>query len=133
MVHKNIIQSILFLFPFLITAQTYHFANYGVKDGLAQSNVSGIIQDSSGFYWLATDGGVSRFDGKNFVNFTTENGLADNNVSAIYLDRQYNIWMGHENGALTKYDGKTFTQIKSRLLPKDKKIYGFFQESGGSL
>jgi ligand-binding sensor domain-containing protein/serine phosphatase RsbU (regulator of sigma subunit) len=130
---KNIIQSIVFFFPFVFAAQTYHFANYGVKNGLAQSNVSGIIQDSAGFYWLATDGGASRFDGRNFVNYTTEHGLADNNVSAIFLDRDHNIWMGHENGLLTKYDGVNFTQIKSRLLPKDKKIYGFYQDQAGSL
>src|SRR3954463_9724704 len=97
----RIIQSLLFLLPFLLTAQTYHFSNYGVKDGLAQSNVSGIIQDSAGFFWLATEGGVSRFDGKNFTNYTTENGLADNNVSAIFLDRNNHIWLGHENGSLT--------------------------------
>jgi ligand-binding sensor domain-containing protein/serine phosphatase RsbU (regulator of sigma subunit) len=129
----RIIIQLLLLSPFLLTAQTYHFANYGVKDGLAQSNVSGIVQDSAGFYWLATDGGVSRFDGKNFINYTTEDGLADNNVSAIFLDKDNHIWLGHENGMLTKYDGKTFTEIKSRLLPKDKKIFGFFQDKAGSL
>jgi len=130
---RKIIQSFLLVFPFLCSAQIYHFTNYGVKDGLAQSNVTGIIQDSAGFYWLATEGGVSRFDGKNFINYTTENGLADNNVSAIFLDKNNHIWFGHENGTLTKYDGKTFTEIKSRLLPKDKKIYGFFQDKAGSL
>ena len=128
-----IIQLALFLFPFIFTAQTYHFTNYGVKDGLAQSNVSGIIQDSTGFFWFATEGGVSRFDGKNFVNYSTEDGLADNNVSAIFLDRRNHIWLGHENGSLTVCDGKKFTQIKSKLLPKDKKIYGFYQDRSGSL
>src|SRR6187402_70734 len=98
---RRVIQSLLLLFPFLFSAQTYHFSNYGVKDGLAQSNVSGIVQDSAGFYWLATDGGVSRFDGKNFINYTIEDGLADNNVSAIFLDKDNHIWLGHENGTLT--------------------------------
>lgn len=133
MIKKRVLQSILFLFPVLFFAQTYPFANYGVKEGLSQSNVSGIVQDSSGFFWLATESGVSRFDGREFVNFTTENGLADNNVSAIFVDRNNKIWLGHENGALTVYDGNTFTQIHSRLLPKDKKIYGFFQDQSGSL
>lgn len=131
---RRVIQSVLLvLFHLFAGAQSYHFTNYGVKDGLAQSNVSGIIQDSAGFYWLATDGGVSRFDGKNFINYTTEDGLADNNVSAIFLDRNNQIWLGHENGSLTKYDGQAFTEIKSKLLPKDKKIFGFFQDQSGSL
>src|SRR3954471_12896100 len=108
MFKRKSILSLFFIFSFVINAQTYHFSNYGVKDGLAQSNVSGILQDSSGFYWIATEGGVSRFDGKNFINYTTEDGLADNNVSAIFIDRQNHLWLGHENGSLTRYDGKKF-------------------------
>lgn len=126
--------SLLLFFPFFSSkAQSYHFAHYGVRDGLAQSNVSGIIQDDTGFYWIATEGGLSRFDGKNFVNFTVADGLADNNVSAIFQDKNKRIWMGHKNGALTVYNGKVFKEIKSRLLPKDNKIYSFFQDSKGSL
>jgi ligand-binding sensor domain-containing protein/serine phosphatase RsbU (regulator of sigma subunit) len=133
MFRKSVLQSILFLFPILFYAQTYPFANYGVKEGLSQSNVSGIIQDSAGFYWLATESGVSRFDGKEFTSYTTENGLADNNVSAIFLDKNNKIWLGHENGSLTYYDGTSFSQIKSKLLPNDKKIYGFYQDGSGAL
>lgn len=131
---KKIITTALLLLCFTTyTAQTFRFSNYSVKDGLAQSNVSGVVQDSSGFYWIATAGGVSRFDGTNFVNYTTESGLTDNNCSAIFLDRHQNLWLGHENGTLTKYDGKNFAEVKSKLLPKDKKIYGFFQEDNGSI
>ena len=123
---------ILFCFSNL-PAQTYFFSNYSVKDGLSQSNVTGVVQDSAGFYWIATGGGVSRFDGQHFINYTTEFGLTDNNVSAIFRDRDHNLWLGHQNGTLTKYDGKLFTEIKSRLLPKDKKIYSFFQDNNGAL
>lgn len=132
---KGLIRSalLLLLCSTFATAQTYHFSNYSVKDGLAQSNVSGIAQDTAGFYWIATAGGISRFDGKNFQNFTTENGLTDNNVSSIFVDRDHQLWLGHENGTLSKYDGKRFAEIKSRLLPKDKKIYSFFQEKSGGL
>ena len=117
---------------FLLRAQTYHFANYGVKEGLAQSNVSGIVQDSSGFYWIATEGGVSRFDGKNFVNFSTENGLADNNVSAIFIDNKHRMLVGHENGSLSIFDGKNFKAVSSTALPKDKKIYSIYQDPKGN-
>ncbi|MDI1353652.1 MAG: two-component regulator propeller domain-containing protein [bacterium] len=134
MLSKKIIRSFLFLFPVLLNAQSYYFSNFGVKEGLAQSNVTGVVQDDSGFYWIATAGGVSRFDGKNFINYTTENGLADNNVSAIFKDSKGQLWFGHENGTVTKYDGKNFIKVGStRFLPKDKKIYGFYQDQSGSL
>jgi ligand-binding sensor domain-containing protein len=127
------LQSFLLLSFFSSFSQTYYFANYGVKDGLAQSNVSGIIQDRDGFFWMATDGGVSRFDGRNFINYTTEDGLADNNVSSIFQDRSGNIWLGHHNGGLSVYDGTKFNQLKSKLLPKDKPVLRFFQDRSGSL
>lgn len=131
---RHLIPTLLLLFCLAGTrAQTYFFNNYSVKDGLAQSNVTGVVQDSAGFYWIATGGGVSRFDGQNFINYTTEFGLTDNNVSAIFLDKHQHLWLGHENGTLTKFDGKLFTEIKSRQLPKDKKIYSFFQEDNGNL
>ncbi len=124
---------LFFLIPFFNYSQSYYFANYGVKDGLAQSNVSGIIQDSAGFYWFATAGGVSRFDGKNFVNYSTENGLAENNVSAIYKDKKNFIWLGHDNGTVTRFNGKEFEEVKSKLLPQDKKIYSFFEDHKGQI
>lgn len=133
MTAKRCFTFLFFVLAFCLRAQTYQFINYGVQNGLSQSNVSGIIQDSAGYLWLATESGVSRFDGKDFVHYTTENGLADNNVSAIFLDKSNKIWLGHENGMLTVFDGKVFTPMRSRLLPKDKKIYSFFQDRRGSL
>ena len=131
-VHR-IIQVLLFLSSLRFTAQTYHFAHYSVKDGLAQSNVSAAIQDKEGYYWMASEGGVSRFDGKNFQNFTIEDGLADNNVKAIFQDRAGRIWLGHENGAITIYEEGRFKEIKSKLLSRGKRISAFFQDSHGSL
>lgn len=132
-VRKFIFLILLITSGYCFKSQTYHFANYGVKDGLAQSNVSGIVQDSSGFFYIATAGGISRFDGKNFVNYSTEDGLADNNVSAIFKDHNNVLWIGHENGSLSLYNGKTFKEIKSTLLPRDKKIYGFYEDRHNNL
>src|ERR1700741_1580491 len=130
---RRIIQSLLFLLPLFLEAQTYSFINYGVKGGLSQSNVSAIVQDRSGFIWLATESGISKFDGINFTNYSTESGLADNHVSALLLDKNGTIWMGHGNGSLTKYDGKSFTAIHSDILPEDKAIYNLYEDRSGSL
>jgi ligand-binding sensor domain-containing protein/serine phosphatase RsbU (regulator of sigma subunit) len=132
MLKNLIIVAITFLF-LGSGAQTFHFTGYGVKDGLIQSNVSSIVQDSAGFYWIGTAGGLSRFDGRHFVNFTTEQGLSDNNITALFIDRDHQLWIGHDNGLVTRYDGVTFTGINSKQLPKDKKILGFFQDKLGSI
>ncbi len=47
----------------------YVYKQYTTYDGLVQSQVNSIMQDSKGYLWVCTKGGLSRFDGKNFQNF----------------------------------------------------------------
>lgn len=65
---------ILFLCLFSCTfvwaqPNTGQFVNYTIKDGLCESFCNGITQDNRGFYWIATQGGINRFDGKNFKSY----------------------------------------------------------------
>ena len=47
----------------------YVYKQYSTYDGLVQSQVNSIMQDSKGYLWVCTKGGLSRFDGKSFQNF----------------------------------------------------------------
>lgn len=62
----------VWLFPAAGWAQSHFFANISRSGGLASSDVYGICQDSSGFYWIATDNGLQRFDGERFINLGSE-------------------------------------------------------------
>ena len=105
---KRIILSVLFLLiTTLAISQTYHFDNYSVKEGLAQSSVHSLSQDKDGFLWLGTASGLSRFDGNQIINYTTEDGLADGAVKAIYIDTIGALWLGHTDGGISRfYNGK---------------------------
>jgi hypothetical protein len=50
-----------------ISAQHLGYKRYTVDDGLVQSEVVSIFQDSRGFIWAGTKFGVSRFDGNTFI------------------------------------------------------------------
>lgn len=67
----------------LLPAQRYAFINYSVREGLAQSQVRCVFEDSRGYLWAGTLGGVSRFNGTTFQNYGREEGLPNNQVSAI--------------------------------------------------
>lgn len=93
-----------------IRAQVYQFETFNVEDGLSQSQVNFIHEDSRGFLWLATyGGGVCRFDGVNFVSYEAKDGLAGPIVTSIAEDKYGNMWFGSTWGGLTKFDGKYFT------------------------
>jgi ligand-binding sensor domain-containing protein len=51
-----------------------------------------LFQDSEGYIWIGTKGGVSRYDGINFVNFSIDEGLPDSRVVDINEDKNGNIW-----------------------------------------
>ncbi|MFN0032770.1 MAG: two-component regulator propeller domain-containing protein [Flavobacteriales bacterium] len=70
-------------FPFTIRAQQYTFIQYSINEGLAQSQVRCLAQDSRGFIWAGTLGGLSRFDGNTFFNYDKQKGLLHNQVNCL--------------------------------------------------
>jgi len=61
----------LFCFSLNLTAQSpfdfpYTVKKYTVDDGLTANSINHVIQDNLGFIWIATSGGLNRFDGHTF-------------------------------------------------------------------
>ncbi len=86
-----------------------NYVHYTVKDGLPQMQCMSLFQDSKGFLWIATKGGVSKYNGINFKNYTQENGLPSNYVFNITEDSYGKIWV--------------FTRHGVAVLEKNKFIY----------
>ncbi len=96
-----IINLLLFVLPFRICAQqqNYVFQHLTTKDGLASNKVSTIFQDSKGYYYIGTESGLQKYDGKNFCSISSKkehtNGriVSANIFGAIAEDRQGNLWI----------------------------------------
>jgi len=123
-----------------VFSQSYIFNNYNVQQGLAQSKVYAVIQDSKGYLWAATDDGVSVFDGKSFQNFSAKDGLATGSVTAITEDKNGIIWLGHITGGITQIEQgtngsyhKKFKAFSFSSLHFDKRIFSISQVSSGSI
>lgn len=109
-----------------VNAQTYDFRNYNVEDGLAQSQVYCIFQDSKGYMWFGTNaGGASMFDGKVFKNFTPESGLISTTVYSIDEDKNQNMYFGTYDGLQIKSKFKDIRYDTSKGLPHNTvfKVY----------
>lgn len=52
-----------------LRAQAPFFTVYDTKNGLNDNHITGICQDSRGFYWISSQGGINRFDGRFFKSF----------------------------------------------------------------
>lgn len=86
------------------------FDNFTMKNGLPCNTIRKIFQDRDGFIWLATDNGLSRYDGSRFVNFLPVEGdslsLSNREVTSIAQTRDGYIWVGTKDG-LNKLDPTT--------------------------
>ena len=85
---------------------------YGIEDGLIDDRVTDLIEDRHGNLWIATLGGLCRFDGSTFQTFTTDDGLPSNRIRCVFEDRQGHLWLGTDRG-VTHYDGQLFQTINS--------------------
>jgi len=86
---------------------------FGMEEGLPQSSVNDIIQTSDGYIWLATFGGLARFDGHSFTTFNRSNtkGMNFDRVVILFEDSRENIWVGTEQGIVKFKDGDAVSYV----------------------
>lgn len=109
--NRRICASEIFQTP---AAENYITQTFTTENGLPQNSVISMVQTGDGFIWIATWGGLVRYDGVKFKIYTTGNTpeLADNRISYLYEDRHGVLWIGSEGGILTNYKDGIFTLIK---------------------
>jgi signal transduction histidine kinase/ligand-binding sensor domain-containing protein len=116
-------------------AQDVHFTirSYTAIDGLPQSQVTGLAEDTNGYLWIGTQGGgLARFDGREFKVYTTLDGLLSNFVNSLAFDSRQNLWVLHPDG-LTRYDGLTFTRFRAPTQGYGSKVLWRMAVSGDNI
>ena len=109
---------------FLLQAQQVHFSHIGVNDGLSQSSVYTIFQDSRGFMWFGTGDGLNRYDGYEIKTYRNDlaprlishNNFYGNNASE---DKYGNIWFSSRAGII-QYNFKK--DIVSYIYPQNDSL-----------
>lgn len=94
---------LLILMPgFSATARQHNFRNYSIENGLSQSVVNCVYQDSQGFLWIGTQNGLNRFNGHEFTVYlfspNDTNTISNNWIFAIAEDKSGDLWIGTKGG-----------------------------------
>ena len=77
------------------SSENYVVTQFSLDEGLPQSSVNDIIQTKDGYIWLATYGGLVRFDGLSFTTFNRGNtpGMVEERIINIFEDSEGSIWI----------------------------------------
>lgn len=87
------------------------FQRFSTNDGLAQNNVTSIVQDQQGFLWFGTYDGLSRYDGYTFTTYHSDpkdsGSLAPGFITSLYVASNGMLWVGFRNGSIDLFDPST--------------------------
>lgn len=74
--------------------------NPQAKNSLPSNKISGGVIDQNGDTWIASYGGLSKFnpEDESFQNFTTADGMPSNMALCILLDDDNKLWISTSNG-----------------------------------
>lgn len=98
----------------ILTAQDYSWKNYTVSDGLPQTQVISLMQDSDGLIWLGTKNGFSIFDGIEFKNYSTKDGLEFDHIIDIE-EHSKGEYLIHTTSGLNRMAKGKITTVLSGL------------------
>jgi ligand-binding sensor domain-containing protein/anti-sigma regulatory factor (Ser/Thr protein kinase) len=96
------------VFAGAVKGQNLSSVQYDTDEGIPSSEVYDVVQDLKGYIWIATDRGLSRYDGYSFTNFTMNDGLTDNVIFNIYPDKSGRLWFNTFNGKLCYFENDKF-------------------------
>jgi ligand-binding sensor domain-containing protein/signal transduction histidine kinase len=70
------------------------------KTSLSSDRVNSLFEDSNKNLWLATEGGLCRFDpsANSFKRYTTANGFPTNFILSLQEDEKKNLWISTSKG-----------------------------------
>ena len=106
------------------TQEEFAVTWYTTRDGLPHNDVRSIAQDSTGFLWIATWDGLSRYDGYEFRNYYHD---PDDSTTIPYfsaekvvVDRYNQVWVLTQGRSLARYDPAGDCFVREKM---EKEIY----------
>lgn len=114
-----------------------YFSQLTTQSGLANNIVNDIIQDEAGYLWIASWGGLQRYDGKGYITFkaslTDTTTLPSDIVQRLLLDKKDLLWVVTAKGiCLYNKSKRAFQRIRmsTDAFPWNM-VASFFQDADG--
>lgn len=90
------------------TERRYYFVDADSEQGLSQHTVNAFLQDHAGYMWIATQGGLHKYDGYRYVLYKHDAdnpaSLPESFVTALAQDHSGRLWIGGNTRGLATLD-----------------------------
>lgn len=94
------------------------FKHLNSTNGLPYPVAFSIEQDGEGYIWVATPGGLARWDGLRLTVFrhdeNDEGSLPENIITHLHTDWQGRLWIASASGIISRFDASNRTFISYR-------------------
>lgn len=102
------------IFNAVLHAQVPLFKQLLEQDGLLSNKIYDL-KFYKGYLWIASDKGLSAYDGKHFMHYFTQQGLTENEIIKLQIDANNRLWAIGASSRLNY-----FTQGKFTALPANE-------------
>jgi ligand-binding sensor domain-containing protein/signal transduction histidine kinase len=111
----------LFGLDLRVSAGDYIVHGWQTESGLPHNTVESILERSDGYLWLATDGGLARFDGNRFeiFNRSTRSDFLSSFFTSLVETADGMLWMGSSHGLCAWRGGKLHIFTTDDGLPSN--------------
>lgn len=116
---RHFVPLLLTFFFGSLSAQSPIFQHFTLQSGLPSPTVYYGLQGEDGSIWLATENGVSRFDGFEFENWGVAEGLPDQDIIEVWQDSRERVWATTMTGEAVFFkDGRLYDREAAPWLPR---------------
>jgi ligand-binding sensor domain-containing protein/signal transduction histidine kinase len=112
----------------------YGYQSWQTDTGLPQNTVHAIVQGRDGFLWIATEGGLVRFEGVDFRAYTRANtpSLPSDLIDDVEEDRSGTLWIS-TSGGLARMRGGKLEAVGAELGLPATQVWRTFEDAHGTV
>lgn len=108
---------------------------YNQNNGIGNNEVNCILQSSSGYIWIGTDGGLYRFNGSSFgtINLWDTESADVYSINCLMQDSQGRVWIGTGNYGLFYLKDGEYKHLENEYYDGIKTINDICETEDGRI